>query len=123
MPNQNNMQSTPSRSGVSNRGFASMDQQKQRAIASKGGQAAHLSGRAHEFDSSEAAEAGRKGGLTVSRDRRHMAEIGALGGRARGLAHQRRMQQLQAQQHQVQQIQAQQEQQPQATQEKPQVDL
>jgi len=71
------------------RGFASMDPLKQKEIASKGGQAAHLSGRAHEFDSREASEAGRKGGLAVSRDRAHMAAIGALGGRARGLAHQR----------------------------------
>lgn len=45
-----------------NRGFASMDPQKQREIASKGGKAAHQSGRAHEFTSEEAREAGRKGG-------------------------------------------------------------
>jgi uncharacterized protein len=74
---------------TSNRGFASMDTSKQREIARKGGQAAHRSGRAHEFDSREAAEAGRKGGQAVSRDRAHMARIGAAGGRARGLAHQR----------------------------------
>ena len=48
--------------GTSKRGFASMDQEKQREIASKGGKAAHLSGNAHEFTSSEAREAGRKGG-------------------------------------------------------------
>jgi general stress protein YciG len=65
------------------RGFAGMDQQKQREIASKGGKAAHLSGHAHKFTPSEAAEAGRKGGERVSQDRRHMAEIGAEGGRAR----------------------------------------
>ena len=44
------------------RGFASMDDQKQRAIASEGGRAAHQSGKAHEFSSEEAREAGRKGG-------------------------------------------------------------
>src|SRR5580704_13820705 len=44
------------------RGFASMDEQKQREIASKGGRAAHEKGTAHEFDASEAREAGRKGG-------------------------------------------------------------
>lgn len=44
------------------RGFASMDPEKQREIASKGGKAAHQSGNAHEFDSEEAREAGRKGG-------------------------------------------------------------
>jgi general stress protein YciG len=49
-------------SGTSNRGFASMDREKQREIASKGGQAAHQKGTAHEFTSDEAREAGRKGG-------------------------------------------------------------
>jgi general stress protein YciG len=46
----------------SKRGFASMDEEKRREIASKGGKAAHESGNAHEFDSKEAREAGRKGG-------------------------------------------------------------
>ena len=46
----------------STRGFASMDREKQREIASKGGKAAHESGHAHEFTSEEAREAGRKGG-------------------------------------------------------------
>ncbi len=64
------------------RGFAAMDKDAQRAIASKGGRAAHARGTAHEFTSEEAAEAGRKGGRTVSRDRRHMAEIGRRGGKA-----------------------------------------
>ena len=49
-------------SGQSKRGFASMDEDKQRAIASQGGKAAHEKGTAHEFDSEEAREAGRKGG-------------------------------------------------------------
>ncbi|MFB9994531.1 KGG domain-containing protein [Deinococcus oregonensis] len=44
------------------RGFARMDPQKQREIASKGGQAAHASGNAHQFTSEEARAAGRKGG-------------------------------------------------------------
>jgi general stress protein YciG len=48
--------------GNSNRGFASMDPEQQREIASKGGKAAHESGNAHEFSSEEAREAGRKGG-------------------------------------------------------------
>ncbi len=47
---------------TSNRGFASMDADEQREIASKGGRAAHQKGTAHEFNSREAAEAGRKGG-------------------------------------------------------------
>jgi len=68
----------------SNRGFASMDPSKQREIASKGGRAAHAKGTAHEFDSGEAREAGRKGGQAVSRNREHMAAIGRKGGEARG---------------------------------------
>lgn len=46
----------------SGRGFASMDDDKQREIAAEGGRASHASGRGHEFDSQEASEAGRKGG-------------------------------------------------------------
>ena len=66
------------------RGFASMDQGKQKEIASKGGRAAHAKGTAHEFDSNEARAAGRKGGMAVSRNREHMAAIGRRGGEARG---------------------------------------
>ena len=44
------------------RGFASMDPEKQREIASKGGKEAHERGKAHEFDSEEARKAGQKGG-------------------------------------------------------------
>jgi general stress protein YciG len=68
----------------SGRGFASMDEDKQREIASQGGKAAHEKGTAHEFTSEEAREAGRKGGESVSKDREHMAEIGRKGGEARG---------------------------------------
>ena len=46
----------------SNRGFAAMDEKKQREIASKGGKASHEKGTGHEFSSEEASEAGRKGG-------------------------------------------------------------
>ena len=49
-------------SGSSNRGFAAMDAQQQREIASRGGRAAHQQGTAHEFTSEEARAAGRKGG-------------------------------------------------------------
>jgi uncharacterized protein len=70
-----------------NRGFASMDEKKQRRIAAEGGRAAHASGRAHEFDSEEARQAGRKGGEAVSRDREHMSEIGKEGGRRSGGSH------------------------------------
>ncbi|MEX0932300.1 MAG: KGG domain-containing protein [Parcubacteria group bacterium] len=46
------------------RGFASMDEDRQREIASMGGKAAHQKGTAHEFDSESGREAGRKGGLS-----------------------------------------------------------
>jgi general stress protein YciG len=45
----------------SRRGFASMDANKRREIASKGGKVAHERGTAHQFTSAEATEAGRKG--------------------------------------------------------------
>ena len=51
------------------RGFASMDREKQREIASKGGRAAHMQGTAHEWDSTEAREAGRKGGAASRNSR------------------------------------------------------
>ncbi|GMV09791.1 MAG TPA: KGG domain-containing protein [Gemmatimonadaceae bacterium] len=68
----------------SKRGFASMDPNRQREIASKGGRAAHAKGTAHEWSRDEARNAGRKGGEVVSRDRAHMAAIGKEGGEARG---------------------------------------
>lgn len=54
---------------TSRRGFASMDNQKQREIASKGGKAAHLSGNAHQFTSEEARKAGSKGGQARNANR------------------------------------------------------
>ena len=42
------------------RGFAAMDPQWQREIASLGGRAAHQSGHAHEFTTEEARAAGKK---------------------------------------------------------------
>src|SRR5512144_3101196 len=48
--------------GTHARGFASMDEEKQREIASQGGKAAHEKGTAHEFTPEEAREAGHKGG-------------------------------------------------------------
>jgi general stress protein YciG len=56
--------------GKSNRGFASMDPERQRQIASEGGKAAHEKGTAHEFTSEEAREAGRKGGQARSANRK-----------------------------------------------------
>lgn len=66
------------------RGFASMDLDRQREIARKGGRAAHAKGTAHEFNSDEARAAGRKGGQTVSQNREHMAKIGRKGGMESG---------------------------------------
>ena len=57
------------------RGFASMDRQKQREIASKGGKAAHAKGTAHEWTSEEAREAGRKGGMASHRRRKEMTDV------------------------------------------------
>ncbi len=61
-------------------GFAGMDREKQREIARRGGRAAHQKGTAHEFSADEARAAGRKGGVSVSRDREHMSRIGRAGG-------------------------------------------
>ena len=57
------------------RGFASMDAEKQRSIASLGGRAAHRLGTAHEFSSDEAREAGRKGGEASHRGSAKPAEV------------------------------------------------
>lgn len=55
---------------TSRRGFASMDPNRQRRIASMGGRAAHAKGTAHEFTSEEARIAGRKGGKASHAGRR-----------------------------------------------------
>ena len=57
MANENNQGNNKDK-----RGFGSMDEDKQREIASEGGKAAHESGNAHEWDSEEARKAGQKGG-------------------------------------------------------------
>ena len=57
MPNRNQSSNDTRRGDTSNRGFASMDDDKQRKIAQKGGEA-------------------------VSQDRDHMSEIGRKGGEA-----------------------------------------
>jgi general stress protein YciG len=51
------------------KGFASMDPQRRREIASEGGRAAHEKGTAYEWTSEEARAAGRKGGLTRAANR------------------------------------------------------
>ena len=47
----------------SKRGFASLSKAKRRAIASLGGIAGHIQGKAHQWTKEEASRAGRKGGL------------------------------------------------------------
>lgn len=76
---------------TSNRGFASMDPEKQREIAAQGGRAAHASGNAHEFTSEEAREAGSKGGKAAHASgnaheftSEEAREAGSKGGQARG---------------------------------------
>ena len=73
---------TSGREGKSNRGFASMPQERQREIASLGGRAAHRDGTAHEFTSEEARAAGRKGGearaLRSAQRREAAAAAGAM---------------------------------------------
>ena len=79
------------------RGFAAMDREKQRAIASKGGQAVPGEKRSFSKDPALAANAGRKGGQSVapkartfSRDPGLAAEAGRKGGEARSVANRQR---------------------------------
>ncbi len=55
---------------TSKRGFGSMDPEKQKEVASKGGRTAHEKGTAQEFDSEEARKAGKKGGKSVSNNKK-----------------------------------------------------
>ena len=63
------------------RGFASMNPNRRKLIASRGGIVAHLRGTAYVFDSETASRAGRIGGKKTSQDREHMAKIGRIGGK------------------------------------------
>ena len=68
-------------SGTSNRGFASMDPERQREIASEGGKAAHEKGTAHEFTSEEARRAGSMShGNRQSEQSSSRSESGKQGG-------------------------------------------
>jgi general stress protein YciG len=78
------MASTNEKGESRGRGFAGMDRERQRQISSQGGKAAHQKGTAHEFDSNEAREAGRKGGM-VSGGRRRAREQQAQQGRPAAL--------------------------------------
>ena len=89
LPDTDDYAGAPAAKRTSRRGFASMDRSRQREIASAGGRAAHERGTAHTITSEEARDAGRKGGVSISRDREHMAAIGRKGGEARGAASKR----------------------------------
>src|SRR5476651_329697 len=74
---------------TSNRGFASMNQERQRQIASMGGRAVPDAKRSFSQNRTLAAEAGRKGGQSVpgakrsfSQNRELAAEAGRKGGQA-----------------------------------------
>jgi uncharacterized protein len=73
----------------SGRGFASMDAEKQRAIASKGGQSVPDEKRSFSQNRELAAQAGRKGGHNVSDENRSFSrnrELAAQAGRKGGQA-------------------------------------
>jgi uncharacterized protein len=80
---------TEKTSRKSTRGFASMDPEKQRQIARKGGTSVPKEKRSFSRNRSLAAEAGRKGGQSVrpamrsfSRDHELASEAGRKGGHA-----------------------------------------
>lgn len=89
---KNKIKSESETNGNHRKGFASMDKALVKAIASKGGKAAHAKGTAYEFDTETAKEAGRKGGITTSQDREYMAFLGRKGGKASAKARQLRSQ-------------------------------
>ncbi len=67
------------------RGFASMDEQKQREIASKGGSSVPAEKRSFSQDHELAAEAGRKGGSNSQGGRQQQASnSGGRSGRQQG---------------------------------------
>jgi general stress protein YciG len=82
---------TQKTTGKSERGFASMDEKKQREIARKGGQSVPGSERSFSKNPELAREAGRRGGQSVPNEERSFAkdpqlarEAGRKGGEASG---------------------------------------
>ena len=63
----------------SRRGFAAMDPERQRQIASEGGRAAHRQGVAHEWSAEEARQAGRKGGQNSKGSRNRNTSMDSRG--------------------------------------------
>ena len=68
--------------GTSNRGFAGMDEAKQRQIASKGGQSVPDEKRSFSQNRALAAEAGRKGGESVPNEKRSFSQNRELASQA-----------------------------------------
>lgn len=68
--------------GKSSRGFASMDPEKQRAIAKKGGESVPNEKRSFSQNPGLAAEAGRKGGLSVDPAKRSFSKDHSLASNA-----------------------------------------
>ncbi len=68
--------------GTSNRGFAAMDADKQRAIARKGGESVPAEKRSFSQDRALAASAGRKGGQSVADEDRSFSRNRTLASRA-----------------------------------------
>jgi uncharacterized protein len=66
------------------RGFAVMDPMLVRALARKGGVAAHRAGTAHEFNAEEARIAGRKGGIAAHATPRDAGPTESVGSDASG---------------------------------------
>ena len=66
----------------SNRGFASMDPEKQKQIARKGGQSVPDEKRSFSQNPELAAKAGRKGGQSVNPDKRSFSRDHALASEA-----------------------------------------
>ncbi len=62
------------------RGLAALTPERRKEIAAMGGRSVHAKGTGHRFTSKSASKAGKKGGTVVSKNRKHMARIGAKGG-------------------------------------------
>lgn len=73
---------TSKKSPASTRGFASMDPEKQRAIARKGGESVPHEKRSFSQNPHLAAEAGRKGGQSVNPNKRSFSRNHALASEA-----------------------------------------
>ena len=73
---------TTKKSATSTRGFASMDPEKQRAIARKGGESVPHEKRSFSQNPGLAAEAGRKGGQSVNPNKRSFSRNHALASEA-----------------------------------------